>query len=165
MNSDLVLKVVGIVRQKLKEQELQPKENQLTIEQILNQAGISGLGPQPMAEFRAEIYHSLGLGLCQDGELRQALQMFTFDYDVFRVSELRYYFPGDLEAEIFSNLNELGYVLKTLVGEQEPVWRPKFMQRQTVQKKLAGRKRIGSAEYIAYLSYKPTPPVNKTVKH
>ena len=82
MNNALIQRVVGIVRQKLKEQEQKPKQSQLTIEQILNQAGISGLGPQPMAEFRAEVYHSLGLGLCQGGMLRQTLKTFVFDYDV-----------------------------------------------------------------------------------
>ena len=91
MNNDLILRVVGIVRQKLKEQKQNPKEADLSIEQILNQSGISGLGPQPMAEFRAEVYHGLGLGLglCQPGTLRQTLQSFIFDYDVFRISELR----------------------------------------------------------------------------
>ncbi|WDE11603.1 hypothetical protein [Thalassomonas haliotis] len=95
----MVLKVVGIVRQKLKEQEQKPRHSHQTIEQILNESGICGLGPQPMAEFRAEIYHALGMGLCQPGTLKESLQGFIVDYEVFSVSELRYYFPGDLEAE------------------------------------------------------------------
>ncbi|WDE12340.1 hypothetical protein [Thalassomonas haliotis] len=165
MNNALVLKVVGIVRQKLKEQELKPRHSHQTIEQILNESGICGLGPQPMAEFRAEIYHALGMGLCQPGTLKESLQGFIVDYQVFSVSELRYYFPGDLEAEIYSNLTELGYALKTLVGAQEPVWRPKGMQRHTVKRKLEGRAKIGNPEYLAYLSYKPPQRKNTIVKH
>ncbi|WDE08565.1 hypothetical protein SG34_032090 [Thalassomonas viridans] len=165
MNNSLIQKVVGIVRQKLKEQENLPGHSHKTIEQILNESGICGLGPQPMAEFRAEIYHALGLGLCQPGTLKESLQGFILDYDVFSVSELRYYFPGDKEAELFSHLTELGYVLKTLVGEPEPVWRPKGMQRHTIQRKLKARKRIGSPEYLAYLSYKPPQRKDTTVRH
>ncbi|WDE05245.1 hypothetical protein SG34_028815 [Thalassomonas viridans] len=165
MNEPLIQRVLGIVRQQLKEQAQKPKETQLTIEQILNLSGIHGLGPQAMAEFRAEIYAGLGMGISQPGTLRQNLQGLIFDYDVFRVSELRYYFQGDKEAEIYSHLTELGYMLKTLADENEPVWRPKFMKRSTVQKKLAARKRIGSKEYLAYLSYTPPNSNDSTTKH
>ena len=165
MNNELVLKVVGIVRQKLKEQEQHPMHNHLTIEQILNQSGICGLGPQAMAELRAEVYHALGMGLCQPGTLKETLRGFIIDYEVFNVSELRYYFPGDLEAEIYNHLSKLGYALKTLVGEQEPVWRPKGMQRHTVKRKLEARARIGSPEYLAYLSYEPPQREDTIVKH
>jgi len=165
LSNALVLKVAGIVRQKLKEQEQQPRHTHQTIEQLLNQSGVCGLGPQAMAEFRAEVYHTLGMGLCQPGTLKETLQGFIVDYEVFSVSELRYYFPGDLEAEIYSYLTELGYVLKTLVGAQEPVWRPKGMQRHTVKRKLEGRARIGSPEYLAYLSYQPPQRTDTIVKH
>ncbi|WP_281557795.1 hypothetical protein [Thalassomonas sp. RHCl1] len=162
MNDDLIQRVLAIVRQTLKQQEHLPEDKQKSVEQIINESGVSGIGPQGMAEFRAGIYAGLGIGVCQPGTLRQNLQGLLFDHDVFRVSELRFFFPGDPEAEIFSNLTELGYTLKTLVGEPEPVWRPKFMQRATVTRKLASRKRIGSPEYLAYLSYKP-PQRNDTI--
>ncbi|WDE13500.1 hypothetical protein [Thalassomonas haliotis] len=165
-NDILLDKLAALVRHKLKEQEQQPRGERLTIEQILNSAGIHGviIGTQALAEIRACIYHSLGLGISVPGTLKKTLQGFIFDHDVFRPSEVRFYFPGDLEAEIYNNLTELGYALKTQVGEEEPVWRPKGMQRSTVAKKLADRARIGSKEYLAYLSY--TPPRKDTItKH
>ncbi|WDE06124.1 hypothetical protein SG34_004115 [Thalassomonas viridans] len=164
MHQTLITKLIGIVRQKLKEQQLLPEHNQTTIMQILNESGVGGIGFQAMAELRAEVLAGLGIGLCPPGTLRQNLQGFLFDYDVFRPSELRYYFPADPEAEIFSNLTELGYILKTQVEEDEPIWRPKLMRRDTVKKKLAARDRVGSPEYLAYLSYRPMPP-SKLTKH
>ncbi|WDE04098.1 hypothetical protein SG34_022475 [Thalassomonas viridans] len=163
----LIERLAALVRQKLKEQEQQPEEKHLTIEQILNNAGVHALiiGTQALAEIRACIYNKLGLGICTPGTLRKTLQGFVFDYDVFRPSELRYYFPGDLEEDIKQNLNELGYVLKPLVGEQEPIWRPKRMLRTTVRRKLDARPRIGDRKYFAYLSYKPPQRNNTITKH
>ena len=165
MHQTLITKLIGIVRQKLKEQQLLPEHNQATIMQILNEAGASGVGFQAMAELRAEVFAGLGIGLRPAGKLRQNLQGFLFDYDVFRPSELRYYFPADPEAELFSNLTELGYILKTLPGEDEPIWRPKLMRQDTVKKKLAARDRVGSPEYLAYLSYTPPHGNNSIIKH
>lgn len=165
LNSKLIPKLIQVVRHKLKEQEQQAKELQLTIEQILNEAGVHSLGPQAMAELRAEVYEGLGFGLSAPGTLRERLEGFLFDYEVFRISELRYFFPADKEADIISKLTELGYVAKDLPGEQEPVWRPKFTHTRTVQNKLSARPRAGNKAYFDYLFYTPSESADKIIKH
>ena len=163
MTTPLISTLVPIVRQKLKEQQAQSKPH-LSIEQILNDTGIHSVSPQVMAEIRAEIYAHLGLGVCLPGTLKKQLQGFIFDHAVFRSSELRYYFPGDNEKDLFINLNQLGYVAKELPAVDEPVWRPKFMQKKTVKKQLQ-RDRIGNKEYLAYLFYKPPQLTENIIKH
>ena len=167
MNDALIDKLVAIVRQTLKQQQQQPRHSHKSIELILNESGVHGaaIGYQVMSAVRAVVYHSLGLGVCQPEALCQQLQGFIFDYDVFRMSELRYFFPGDLEADIFSHLQALDYLAKDVIGENEPVWRPKHMRRTTVLKQLAGRVRIGSKEYLAYLSYQPPKFTDTITRH
>jgi len=165
LNNILIPKLVRIVRQKLKEQERQPGQSRLSIEQILNGAGIHSMPPQAMAEVRAEVYHSLGLGICPVGALKKQLQGLIFDYPAFRITELRFYFPGDREKDVLDTLYELGYVSMKLSEENEPVWRPKFMQKKTVQKHLAARSRLGNQAYFDYLFYTPPQTSDKIIKH
>lgn len=165
LNKPLIPKLVRIVRQKLKEQKHHPEQKQLTIEQILNDAGIYKMPVQVMVEVRAEVYENLGLRMCPPGTLKRQLQGFIFDHPVFRISELRFYFPGDKERHVLNALYELSYVSKKLPEENEPVWQPKFMQRKTVLKQLEVREKIGNKAYFDYLTYTPPQPTEPIIKH
>ncbi|WDE09006.1 hypothetical protein SG34_029950 [Thalassomonas viridans] len=164
LNKILIPELVRIVRQKLKEQESQPKQTRMSIEQILNDAGIHSMPLQEMAEIRAEVYESLGLGGCPPGTFKKQLQGLIFDHPVFRITELYFYFPGVKKQEVVSALYELNYVSMKFPEENEPVWRPKFMQRKTVQKQLASRPRLGNKAYFDYLSYTPPQPTDTIIK-
>ncbi|WDE11758.1 hypothetical protein [Thalassomonas haliotis] len=152
MNKALIDKLVNSV---LAKQQMTPAPG---IEQILNEAGVHGMPPHEMAEIRAQVYHRLQLRVSTPDALKQYLIYFMADYDVFRASELRYYFPGDKTQQLKVILEQLGYVSRhDIPGEQEPVWRPKFMQQHTIKNKLA-RPRIGDKAYFDYLFYQPPEP-------
>lgn len=158
LNSTLIAKLVNIIRQK------QKQDPRVTIELILNEAGIHSVPPQAMAEARAEFYQRLNIGISAVDVLKQHLTYFIADHDVFRVSELRYYFPGDKEQALHINLEQLGYVSRDdIPNEQEPVWCPKYMQQKTILKKLE-RPRIGSKKYLDYLFYQPQKPTETIIK-
>ncbi|WDE05502.1 hypothetical protein SG34_000700 [Thalassomonas viridans] len=132
------------------------------IEKTLNEAGVYGMPPHEMAEIRAQVYHRLEIRVSTPEALKQHLVYFMADYDIFRLSELRYYFPGDSKQELQIALEQLGYVCRTdIPGEQEPVWCPKFLQKKTVKSKL-DRPRLGSQSYLDYLFYQ-TPQVKNPI--
>lgn len=132
----------------------QVKQPWLSIEEILNGAGVYGLSIGAMVEIRAAVYYRLGRGLTPPGELAQALSNFIFDHPVFRWSELRFYFQGDPKSDIKKLLKEHRYTCSYITELEEFVWAPVRMWHVTVRHQLSRRNKAGSKEYFDFLCYR-----------
>ncbi|WDE02549.1 hypothetical protein [Thalassomonas actiniarum] len=143
----------------------QVKQPWLTIEEILNDAGVCGLSIGAMVEARAAVYYRLGRGLTQPGELKAALGNFIFDYPVFRWSELRFYFQGDPKDAIKALLTAFKYTCRYISEQEEFVWAPMRMWNVTVRHQLARRAKVGSIEYFTYLNYRQKEQANSVCRY
>ncbi|WDE09128.1 hypothetical protein SG34_030650 [Thalassomonas viridans] len=147
MNSELINYLTATV---LQEQIKQPL---LSIEAILNSAGVCGISAEAMLEIRAGVYRQLGRGLTPDNELSKALRCFVFDYPVFRWSELRFYFIAEPKHVLTDLLKEFKYKCRHLSGHEELVWAHIRMWNVTARHQLAHRDRVGDKAYFDFLNY------------
>ena len=155
MNSELINNLTAIVLQE------QIKQPWLTIEVILNDAGVYGVSAGAMVEVRAAVYYRLGRGLTAPAQLEDALACFIFDHPVFRWSELRFYFKGDPKAELKKLLKTFKYRCRYISDQEESVWAPARMWRFTIKHQLANRTKAGDKEYFDYLNYQPAIRCNR----
>ncbi len=100
------------------------KQPWLSVEEILNHAGVYGISVSAMVEIRAGVYYPLDRGLTAAQELKEALGCFIFDHPVFRWSELRFYFKGDLKNVLTDLLKTFKYKCRYLEELGEFIWVP-----------------------------------------
>ncbi|WDE06123.1 hypothetical protein SG34_004110 [Thalassomonas viridans] len=134
------------------------KGEKISIEQILNEAGVTRppvITIYDMVEVRALVLYALGIGR-YGAELREALIYFIAANPVFRWSELRHG-CSDPEQAIEALLHELKYVCRVIEinGDQEYVWSSRWVSVRTIKKELAARERVGDPAFFEYLNYKP----------